>query len=347
MKRVILIGSAEQSGGGVSSVLKLMKKMPVWEKYSCYWLGTQIQAGKWTKLWYAIKAYVIAFFIIRRYDIVHFHTVPNISMKIQLPVFLLAKLWHKKVVLHLHCGNQLTWMKYRKSKIAHWCMKKSHHIILLSKIFEEYLDEYWSDIKTPRSVIYNACEDVIALPYNQHENYILMAGAINWNKACDTLVSAFARIHIKYPDWKVVLLGSGPDEQKIKELIKKEGIENKVIMPGYLFGEDVKKYFRTAGIYCMSSKVEGFPMVVLEAWAYGVPVVTTPVGGLPDVIEDGKNCMVFSDYKNDKMLALKLEQLITNIKLRTELSEYSQAFGRKHFSMRTINNEIDNFYKTL
>ena len=52
-----MVGSAEQSGGGVASVLRLMKTMPFWEKYHCGWLGTQIQRGYGVKLWFALKAY--------------------------------------------------------------------------------------------------------------------------------------------------------------------------------------------------------------------------------------------------------------------------------------------------
>ena len=72
-----MVGSAEQSGGGVASVLRLMKTMPFWEKYHCGWLGTQIQRGYGVKLWYAVKAYFKALFTIWQYDIVHFHTVPD------------------------------------------------------------------------------------------------------------------------------------------------------------------------------------------------------------------------------------------------------------------------------
>ena len=60
MSKVLMVGSAEQSGGGVASVLRLMKTMPFWKKYQCGWLGTQIQRGYGVKLWYALKAYVKA-----------------------------------------------------------------------------------------------------------------------------------------------------------------------------------------------------------------------------------------------------------------------------------------------
>ena len=54
MTKVLMVGSAEQSGGGVASVLRLMKTMPFWKKYQCGWLGTQIQRGDGVKLWYAL-----------------------------------------------------------------------------------------------------------------------------------------------------------------------------------------------------------------------------------------------------------------------------------------------------
>lgn len=77
MSKVLMVGSAEQSGGGVASVLRLMKIMPFWEKYHCEWLGTQIQSNYGVKLWFALKAYFKALFTIWQYNIVHFHTVPD------------------------------------------------------------------------------------------------------------------------------------------------------------------------------------------------------------------------------------------------------------------------------
>ena len=88
-KRVLVVGSAEKSRGGVAAVIRTMKKMPVWQEYHCYWLGTQIQRNYAWKLWYAVKANIIALFIIWRYDIVHFHSVPDrIDLVIKLPIFL-------------------------------------------------------------------------------------------------------------------------------------------------------------------------------------------------------------------------------------------------------------------
>lgn len=346
MKRVMMVGSAEQSGGGVASVIRLIKKMPVWQKYDCYWLGTQIQAGKWTKVCYAIKAYVRAFFMMWRYDIVHFHTVPNVSMKIQLPVFLVARLWRKKIVMHLHCGNQLTWDESRNFKLAHYCMNRSDMIVLLAKKFEVYLKEYWRDVKVPTSVIYNACEAVEAIPYEEHEKYILYAGRFTDNKGGELLVEAFAKIHDRFPEWHLLLLGEGPEKYKYDKLIADNHLETKVSMPGFKYGEELAFAYRKASLFAMTSHYEGFPMVVLEAWQYGVPVVSTPVGGLPDVLEEDKNGCVF-DFDDADGMAKKLEHLMSNYELREQMSDYCKSFALQNFSLESISNELDNLYKSL
>ena len=121
------------------------------------------------------------------------------------------------------------------------------------------------------------------------------------------------------------------------------GIQDKTIFTGYLTGKEKIKYFQKASIYCMSSYQEGFPMVVLEAWGYGIPVVTTPVGGLPDVIEEEKNACVFN-FGDDIMLAQKLQDLICNPLQRETMSIYSIKYVNEHFSMVKTDEQLHNIY---
>ena len=93
----------------------------------------------------------------------------------------------------------------------------------------------------------------------------------------------------------------------------------------------------------MSSYQEGFPMVVLEAWGYGIPLVTTPVGGLPDVLEENKNACVFN-FGDDNMLAQKLKNLINSPLQRETMSIYSIKYVNEHFSITKINEQLRNIY---
>ena len=87
-------------------------------------------------------------------------------------------------------------------------------------------------------------------------------------------------------------------------------------------------------------------MVVLEAWAKGVAVVTTPVGGLPDVIEEGKNCLTFGfgDYEE---LAERLCTLMENEKLREDIAATARKKVGDRFYTEKISKDIENLYISL
>lgn len=342
--KVLVVGSAEKSAGGMSSVIKLMKMMPVWKEFECYWLGTQIQRNYLWKLWYAVKANIIALFIIWRYDIVHFHTVPDkICLVIQFPIFFFALIGRKKIIMHVHMGNQLR--NHTDNKLFKCCLNKSDLIILLAKKWQKLFEKCYSDVTTPIRVLYNACEYVPEVSFVEKEKVIIMAAYFNDNKAPDLLLKAWASIRDKYPDWKVFMLGNG-EVGRYREMSVSMGLQDSVTFTGYITGKKREEYYSKASIYCMCSYEEGFPMVVLEAWAYGICVVTTPVGGLPDVLEDGKNALVF-DFGDWKGLADQLSKLIEDEKKRKEMAEYSRQFVFSHFSSEKINKDMERIYSSI
>lgn len=344
MKRVLVVGSAKKSGGGVASVIWLMKKMPVWEEYHCHWLGTQIQRNYAWKLWYALKAYFVALFIIWRYDIVHFHTVPDkICLIIQMPIFLLALVGKKHIIMHIHMGNQLK--DHTENQLFKWCLRRSDLIILLAKKWQRLFQELYADIKTPTAVLYNACEMVPEVPFEEKEKIIMMAAYFNENKAPDLLLKAWQKIKDKYPDWRVCLLGNGQVE-RFRQMAEEMGLQDSVTFTGYVVGKERDDHFRKASIYCMCSYEEGFPMVVLEAWAYGICVVTTPVGGLPDVLEDGKNALVF-DFGDWEGLADQLSRLIEHEEERKAMAMYSRKMVYERFSLSSINQQYEAYLKEI
>lgn len=342
-----MVGSAEESGGGVSSVIKLIKKMPVWEKYSCYWLGTQIQRNYAWKLWYAVKAAIITPFVMWRYDIVHFHTVPDkICLIIQMPELLCAKLYGKKVILHIHMGNQLN--DHTENGLFKWCLRRADKIVFLAKKWQDLFAEKYADIKVPTTVIYNACDTSkrnIDKTLGNRDKSIIMAGYFDDNKAPNLLIEAWATLKDKYPDWKLTLMGNG-DVERFEQMAHDKGLDDCICFPGYLTGESKKAVWDRASILCLCSYNEGFPMVVLEAWTHGIPVVSTPVGGLPDVIEEGKNCLTFP-FGDHKKLADQLARLIKDKELRMSMGQYAFSFVKDNFSLEVINKSLDDVYKQL
>ena len=159
------------------------------------------------------------------------------------------------------------------------------------------------------------------------------------------LIRSFKEIAHKYPKWKIIFAGNGEIE-KGKQLAKKLGIINQIEFCGWIRDDEKDRLFRVSSIFCLPSYGEGFPMSVLDAWAYGLPVITTPVGGLIDILQHGVNAMVF-EPGDIVSLTNNLEILINNIELRRKLSFESRKLIKNKFNIENIVNELDRIYSSL
>ena len=174
---------------------------------------------------------------------------------------------------------------------------------------------------------------------------IFFAALFYENKRADLLLQAWIVLSSDYPDWYVTIMGNG-DVEGYRHLCHEMGLDDSVTFTGYITGKQKEDVWNKASIYCMCSRHEGFPMVVLEAWARGIAVVTTPVGGLPDVIEEGKNCLTFPSADVDA-LTMQLRKLMESPALRRNTAEYSKSFGERVFAPVKVNESIEKLYEEI
>lgn len=349
--KVLMVGSARESGGGVASVIRLMEQMPVWKKYRCHWLGTQIQRNYLWKIYYALKAYVWALLHIWKYDIVHFHTVPDkICLVIQFPVFFLAKIGRKKIIMHIHMGNQLS--RHTGNGLFLWHLRHADLIILLANKWRALFPQYFPTVKTPVTVLYNASKTNGREVMDEgrevsKKKSIIFVGYMDDNKAPNILLDAVSQLKSedKLGEWKVTMMGNG-DVERFARMSEEMGLREEVTFTGYITGKEKERYFSEASILVLCSYEEGFPMVVLEAWNYGISVISTPVGGLPDVAEESRNCLTFP-FGDSKALAQQLHRLMNDELLRDEMGRYSKDFVNRTFSLEKISADADEIYESM
>ena len=200
-------------------------------------------------------------------------------------------------------------------------------------------------------VLYNPCP-LVHRCEGTKKNQILYAGTLLRRKGYDVLLKAFGKIAKSYPDWKLAFAGNPYLKEGIneledgKEIAKQLGIESQIEWLGWVSGDEKERVFNESSIYCLASDGEGFPMGVLDAWAYGLPCIVTPVGGLPDIVVDGNNGLVF-EVGNVDMLAEKLALMISDSHCRKYIAEESLKLAQTVFNVNAINHQLGGIYKTL
>ncbi len=112
-------------------------------------------------------------------------------------------------------------------------------------------------------------------------------GRLEEQKGQSFLVEAAARLHREGMHMSLLLIGSGREEGRLRDLVAREGIAKDVLFLGTR--RDLPELFRAMDVFALSSLWEGLPLALLSAMASGIPVVATPVGGIPEVIKDGEN----------------------------------------------------------
>lgn len=147
------------------------------------------------------------------------------------------------------------------------------------------------------------------------------------------------------PGMRIVLGGDG-DIDRYKALAKELGIADRCDFLGWVSGEDKERLFKEAGIYCLPSKNEAMPMSVMEAMAHGVPVITTNVGGIPQLIEDGVNGLLMDVDDIDRLSNLLLD-LSLSPRRRAELGLAGRKKIESSFSVQSSINKLLDIYQDV
>ncbi|MFQ5762511.1 MAG: glycosyltransferase family 4 protein, partial [Candidatus Bathyarchaeia archaeon] len=121
------------------------------------------------------------------------------------------------------------------------------------------------------------------------EELILYVGHISARKGLTYLVRALPKVVAEHPNAKLVLVGVDRGWlQRLRAIARREGVEDSLVYTGYLPDSDLSAAYSAADLFVIPSLHEAFGLVLLEAMGFGVPVVATRAGGIPYVVEDGR-----------------------------------------------------------
>lgn len=158
---------------------------------------------------------------------------------------------------------------------------------------------------------------------------IAAAGRLSPEKGFDVLIQAAARVWAHTDEVGFVLFGDGPLRAELERQIHQAGLQEHFLLAG--FRADLDKYFPHFDLLALSSHTEGLPNVILEAFAAGVPVVATAVGGVPEIVEEGRSGYLVP-AGDAAALASRMIAAISNDELRREMGAHGKAKIIRDFS---------------
>ena len=178
--------------------------------------------------------------------------------------------------------------------VDRWCLRRCDRVICLSRHYEKLLLEYGilreclSRVPSGLRAIPDQSE-LPPVPRNPKVPVFGMMGRFSEEKNHAMLLQAAYEATIECQDVRFILAGQGPLEDVIKAQISRLGIEGTVTTNGYT---EVADFMRHIDVYVICSRMENLPYSIMEAMAWGKPVVGTAVGGIPDLVVDGETGML-------------------------------------------------------
>lgn len=210
-------------------------------------------------------------------------------------------------------------------------------------VLTQYDAESWKQIKTAE-IIPNSLPFYTEESSSLDKKQIITVGRLSKQKGFDLLISAWSHITKRHSDWKIHLYGEGELENELRRSIAKNGIEDSFFIHKPV--KDIKEKYLESSIYVMSSRFEGFGMVLIEAMACGVPCISFDCPHGPSyIIKDGEDGILVKNGDVEK-LADAISSLIMDKERRMAMGKAAKR-NIARYSQENIMQQWENLFKKL
>lgn len=320
--RVTIIAPGPQSEGGIRSVVeRIYPRLQASDDVEVTWLASQRRGSAFIKFFFFLGALAQACYLLPKSDVAHLHGTVRLSLLRKSVFIWLARIARCKIVYHFHAPQTVFEDFFEKPgfmrSYALVTLRQCDAIAVLSESWEKIVHK-----RLPESeivVIYNPVVEGQPVVRNEESLDVLYLAHLIRRKGFDDLIKAFTKVVETVPNARLVFCGSGETEYA-RQLADEVGISANVVFRGWIPESQIADELAAAAVFCLPSYDEGLPMGVLEAMSSGVAVVTTPVGGIPDVLTHEKNALLFQPG-DIVALGEQLIRVLTDVPLRKNLAE--------------------------
>ncbi|MBP5474051.1 MAG: glycosyltransferase family 4 protein [Bacteroidales bacterium] len=289
--KVVLIANYSEQGGGISVQVRQL-----WKKLSDEGIGCDIVSTKGS-LWERLRAICFLLFSGRKYEVFHVHACSGWGFFPAIVGITIGKCLRRRVVLTYHGGGAERFFRKRKRVVSFFISKTDANIVLsgfVGKVYDKYGFKY--------TIIPNIIEMDVCHFRQRHQIHPVFISIRSFTETYNLHCSlrAFKIVKGLFPDAKLFLVGDGPLKDTIQSFANDNGISG-VSFVGHVSNYQIYDYLNQADIMISSSHFDNMPISFLEGFNAGLLVVATNVGGVPYMIKDGENGLLFEDDDYNEM----------------------------------------------
>lgn len=323
------------------------------EEFDCEYVNlsasrsmTEVHKFQFIKIWRMYLSYLIVAWklMTKRYDLCYVALAFHASLLKDAPMVLLCKLFRRKVVVHLHGKGASA---DAQNVLYLWLLKRVFHntkVILLSWLLYPDIAQFAK--KEDVSICPNGIP-FIETDYNGNKNDIprlLFLSNLIISKGVFVLLDALKILKQRGYKFACDFVGGETKEinsKRFEEEIKQRQLDDIVFYHGRKYGDEKDTYFKKSDIFVFPSNEDCFPLVLLEAMTWHLPIITTNEGAIPDEVRDGENGLV-GEQKNPLSIANCIEKLLCDESLRIKMGEDGFQKFQKYFTINAFELNIKN-----
>lgn len=339
--------------GGIESVIACYLNSRLSESFEIIYLQTSTKANALKKIKYLLKStlQLIACFLLQEISLVHIHTASGPSFYRKSWYCLLARLFRQKICLHIHGGSFHEFFEASSQVKKRWITSTLNHatrILVLTDLWIEVIGAKTCNKQI--SKLYNPIEAALfdnpSPAGEEHQpKKILFMGKLNREKGIFDICHAIPQVVAACPAVRFVFCGTGEIEALLA-CCSKLGVRAYVEFSGWISGAEKIAMYKASYIFILPSYIEGLPVSIIEAYAAGLPVISSSVGGIPDILKENVNGFIIQpgDFE---ALAERLLRLLTDQTLYKTIAVENRRQARKVFDLPIIVTQLISLYNEI